>query len=106
MQDGDVHVDHLLPRQVVLHDEIWNLVLAHGFCNENKTDRLVGEHFIEKLIQRNENIMGSNHPWKKKIEQAFGEYKAAAQARRNRSLPKRLPDPWLELLARLANLLS
>lgn len=72
MLDGDVHVDHVLPRQVVLHDEIWNLVLAHGFCNEQKTDRLVGEHFIEKLIKRNENIMGSNHPWKKKVEQAIG----------------------------------
>lgn len=29
----DIHVDHLLPRQVMNHDEIWNLVLAHGDCN-------------------------------------------------------------------------
>lgn len=34
--------------------------------------RLVGKHFIEKLIARNENIMGSNHPWKAKIAAALG----------------------------------
>jgi len=67
-----VHVDHVLPREVLCHDELWNLVLAHGFCNEDKLDRLVGPHFIEKLIQRNENIMGSNHPWRQKILQQLG----------------------------------
>jgi hypothetical protein len=66
------HVDHLLPRQVVNHDEIWNLVLAHADCNMSKSDKLVGSHFIEKLIARNENIMGSNHPWKLKISSELG----------------------------------
>jgi len=37
-----------------------------------KSDRLVAEHYIIKLIARNENIMGSNHPWKKKIREALG----------------------------------
>jgi 5-methylcytosine-specific restriction endonuclease McrA len=69
---GDIHVDHVLPRQVVHHDEIWNLVLAHKECNMSKSDRLVGKHYIEKLIYRNENIMGSNHPWKQKIELTLG----------------------------------
>ena len=69
---GNIHVDHVLPRQVVNHDEIWNLVLAHQDCNLSKSDRLVGEHFILKLIHRNENIMGSNHPWKAKIERELG----------------------------------
>ena len=67
-----VHVDHVLPRQVMQHDEIWNLVLAHEFCNLQKEDRLVGAHFIRKLTARNENIMGSNHPWKKKIAESLG----------------------------------
>ena len=58
----DIAVDHVLPRQVLHHDEIWNLVLAHGYCNQLKSDLLVGPHFIEKLIIRNENIMGSSHP--------------------------------------------
>lgn len=69
----DIDVDHVLPRQIVTHDEIWNLVLAHRHCNQLKSDNVVGPHFIEKLIRRNENIMGSNHPWKSKIKNALGE---------------------------------
>jgi len=69
---NDIHVDHVLPRQVINHDEIWNLVLAHGDCNLLKSDRLVGPHFILKLIARNENIMGSNHPWKAQIAKSLG----------------------------------
>lgn len=72
MQAGSIHVDHVLPRQVVCHDEVWNLVLAHGFCNESKQDRLVPLYYLNKLDARNENIMGSNHPWKQKIEQSIG----------------------------------
>ena len=68
----DIHVDHVLPRQVLNHDEIWNLVLSHSFCNLQKSDHLVGPEYIEKLIARNENIMGSNHPWKKKIQIQLG----------------------------------
>ncbi|WP_419238643.1 HNH endonuclease [Photobacterium leiognathi subsp. mandapamensis] len=69
---NDIHVDHVLPRQVINHDEIWNLVLAHGDCNLLKSDKVVGKHFIEKLIKRNENIMGSNHPWKAHIHSHLG----------------------------------
>jgi hypothetical protein len=72
MHPGDIDVDHVLPRQVLHHDELWNLVLAHRACNLQKQDHLVGEHFILKLIARNENIMGSNHPWKKQITEALG----------------------------------
>lgn len=72
MHADDIDVDHVLPRQVLQHDEIWNLVLAHRACNVRKLDRLVGEHFILKLISRNENIMGSNHPWKKRIADMLG----------------------------------
>jgi len=76
----DVHVDHVLPRQVVNHDEIWNLVLAHGNCNLLKSDKLVGPHFIKKLVARNENIMGSNHPWKYKISTELGSTPAKRAA--------------------------
>lgn len=72
IRDNDIHVDHVLPRQVIQHDEIWNLVLSHGICNLHKNDALVGKHYFEKLVARNENIMGSNHPWKKKITDALG----------------------------------
>lgn len=70
--ESEIHVDHVLPRQVIHHDDMWNLVLAHSECNMLKADRLVGPHFIEKLIVRNENIMGSNHPWKRKISESLG----------------------------------
>ena len=70
---SDCHVDHVLPRQVLNHDEVWNLVLAHDFCNLSKLDNLVGSHYIQKLIQRNENIMRSNHPWKEKIKSSLGK---------------------------------
>ena len=74
--DGsDFHVDHVLPRMVMNHDQIWNLVLAHSYCNQSKSDKLVGKHFMEKLIFRNENIMGSNHPWKNKISLQLGRTK-------------------------------
>lgn len=72
VMDQDIHVDHVLARQAIQHDEIWNLVLCHSNCNLLKSDRLVGTHFIHKLIARNENIMGSNHPWKAQIAKALG----------------------------------
>ena len=75
ISNGDIHVDHVLPRQVLQHDEIWNLVLSHSVCNLNKDDALVGKHYLEKLMFRNENIMGSNHPWKKKISDSIGDTK-------------------------------
>lgn len=75
ISNDDIHVDHVLPRQVLQHDEIWNLVLSHSVCNLNKDDSLVGKHYLEKLMFRNENIMGSNHPWKKKISDSIGDTK-------------------------------
>jgi len=72
IMSSDIHVDHVLPRQVIQNDDIWNLVLSHSFCNEQKSDKLVGEHIIKKLIARNENIIGSNHPWKNKIKEDLG----------------------------------
>ncbi|WP_448218381.1 HNH endonuclease [Endozoicomonas sp. 2B-B] len=84
MTQDDIHVDHVLPRQVIMHDDVWNLVLSHGDCNLLKSDKLVGPHFIEKLIARNENIMGSNHPWKQKIIAVLG----TTPARRAKTLTK------------------
>jgi hypothetical protein len=75
IQEKDTHVDHVLPRSVMNHDQIWNLVLTHSYCNMSKSDKLVGKHFMEKLIFRNENIMGSNHPWKNKISLELGSNK-------------------------------
>ena len=78
--DDDVHVDHVIPREVLNHDQLWNLVLAHSYCNLKKSNQLVGKHFIEKLIFRNENIMGSNHPWKNKISRDLGADKMSRRS--------------------------
>lgn len=72
LTEGDVHVDHVIPRQFILHDEIWNLVLAHGFCNEQKSDYLPSVIYIEKLIKRNEFFIESNHPIKEKLISQLG----------------------------------
>ena len=60
-------MEHLIPRDLLQHDEEWNLTVSHRLCNENKLEALVGPHYIEKLFNRNENIIGSSHPWKGKI---------------------------------------
>ncbi|CAN5495916.1 hypothetical protein BH23CHL2_BH23CHL2_06370 [soil metagenome] len=72
MEEGDIHVDHLIPRQVVFHDDAWNLVLAHEVCNLRKSDTLPERHYIAKLIQRNENLVASNHPLKDQLIQVLG----------------------------------
>lgn len=59
---NNVHVDHVLPRTVLNHDEIWNLVLAHDVCNLQKSDLLPPKYYIEKLIERNEYFIKSRHP--------------------------------------------
>ncbi len=51
-------------------------MLAHKDCNLLKSDKLVGPHFIAKLIARNENIMGSNHPWKQHLVASLGTTKS------------------------------
>ncbi|NTW70684.1 MAG: HNH endonuclease [Eubacteriaceae bacterium] len=73
MDGHDIHVDHVIPRQVIYHDEIWNLVLAHGFCNEQKSDALPSEKYIKKLIERNEHFIASNHPIKNQLIKTMGQ---------------------------------
>ena len=80
MEGHDIHVDHLIPRQVIYHDEIWNLVLAHAFCNEQKSDALPSRKYVEKLIQRNEHFIASNHPIKNELIRTMG--KTANERRR------------------------
>ncbi|WP_409304707.1 HNH endonuclease domain-containing protein [Peribacillus sp. SCS-155] len=72
MVDDDVHVDHVIPRQLINHDDIWNLVLSHGFCNLQKSDNLPDKHYIVKLIERNEYFIKSNHPISNKLKAQLG----------------------------------
>ncbi|OLZ09048.1 HNH endonuclease [Sulfobacillus thermosulfidooxidans] len=79
MDNDEVHVDHVIPRQLVQHDELWNLVLAHRFCNLQKNDALPDAVYIEKLIARNEHFIASNHPIKQTLIRELG---ASPEARR------------------------
>jgi hypothetical protein len=66
------HVDHVIPRVVLRHDEIWNLVLAHSSCNEEKSARLPARRYLLRLYERNEYYIASNHPIKRHLIAQLG----------------------------------
>jgi CRISPR/Cas system Type II protein with McrA/HNH and RuvC-like nuclease domain len=66
-------VDHMIPHKVVGHDEIWNLVLAHEFCNQEKSDKMPSRKFVERLILRNEDVMHSDLPLKEHLKLVAGD---------------------------------
>jgi len=72
MAEENIDVDHVIPRQIVFHDEVWNLVLTHSMCNQQKSDHLPTKKHIQNLIHRNEFLIKSNHPLKDKIINALG----------------------------------
>lgn len=72
MSNNDIHVDHVIPRQLLNHDSVWNLVLAHSFCNEQKSDFLPPLSYVGKLIDRNEYLIHSNHPLKHELIKDIG----------------------------------
>ena len=65
--EDEIQVDHVIPWQALRHDEIWNLVLAHTFCNQDKSDNLPPKPFVESLFVRNEYVLDSNLPLKEKL---------------------------------------
>lgn len=69
---NDIVVDHVIPYQALMHNAIWNLVLAHDFCNENKSDNLPSLYFVENLIARNEYFIASSHPIKNTLAGQLG----------------------------------
>jgi 5-methylcytosine-specific restriction endonuclease McrA len=71
----EIEVDHVIPYHALMHNEIWNLVLSHHFCNQNKSDNLPPRHFIENLIERNEFLISSSHPLKDTLIRELGNTK-------------------------------
>lgn len=49
-------VDHVIPWSFLLEDDLWDLVLACGKCNAEKSDWLPADAFIHKLIVRNRTL--------------------------------------------------
>ena len=72
LEPDKVHVDHVIPRAYLYHDEPWNLVLSHDGCNEQKSDFLPSKYYIQKLADRNERLIKSNHPLSQGIKDALG----------------------------------
>ena len=66
-------VDHVIPWKVVQEDKVWNLVLAHALCNQNKSDQMPKGKFIERLIARNEDVMHSDLPLKEHLKLVAGD---------------------------------
>jgi hypothetical protein len=69
---GTIHVDHVIPYQAILHNQVWNLVLSHDVCNEDKLDFVPYVKFIEKLKERNEFVLKSDLPWKQLLKKDLG----------------------------------
>lgn len=67
-----VHVDHVIPRTFLQHDEIWNLVLAHSACNLAKSAQLPALRYVERLYKRNEYYIASNHPIRRQLIRQLG----------------------------------
>jgi 5-methylcytosine-specific restriction endonuclease McrA len=73
--DG-IAVDHVYPFSLMQRaawqgpnlNEVWNLVLAHGSCNGRKSNRLPTEAEVQRLLERNEAIIGSPHPLRRALE--------------------------------------
>lgn len=72
LEPNKTHVDHVIPRAFLCHDEPWNLVLSHDSCNEQKSDFLPSRYYIRKLVDRNERLIKSNRPLSQRIKQALG----------------------------------
>lgn len=67
-----IHVDHVIPYQAILHNQVWNLVLSHESCNEDKLDFIPSIKFIEKLKERNEFVLKSDLPLKQHLKKDLG----------------------------------
>ncbi|OBG38130.1 hypothetical protein A5673_15625 [Mycobacterium sp. E3198] len=79
--DYSADVDHYFPHMLMSRgvfvdlDDVWNLVLACAVCNRGpsgKFDRLPHGDFLERLWQRNEQLINSHHPLRESIIAATG----------------------------------
>lgn len=55
-----VHVDHFIPRAFIRDDKMWNLVLACPTCNLKKNEKLAPMTYLNKLLDRNKEIIIRN----------------------------------------------
>ncbi len=53
----DISVDHVLPWSFMYSDDIWNLVITSKRFNSSKSNSIPSKEYIEKLKQRNKNLV-------------------------------------------------
>jgi 5-methylcytosine-specific restriction endonuclease McrA len=71
------HVDHVIPYSLAKFMDtdvhhVWNLVNACSECNLSKFNKMPEYGVVERVYQRNEYYIHSNHPLKDAIIQATG----------------------------------
>ena len=76
----DIEFDHVIPYNALKHNEIWNLVLAHSFCNQDKSDNIPPLQFVNNLIQWNEYFIASSHPIKNTLIELLGATRAGTES--------------------------
>lgn len=55
---SNFQVDHFIPWSFVKNDKLWNLVPSCSKCNRNKSDLIMKEEYLLKLIERNKGELG------------------------------------------------
>jgi HNH endonuclease len=80
LTETDIHVDHVIPRMFLCHDEIWNSVLTDSRCNLSKNARLPSTEYLERLYERNEYFIASNHPIRRHLVEQTGTTREKRQA--------------------------
>ena len=57
LAENDISVDHVIPWSFMYSDDIWNLVLTSKSHNSSKSNSIPSEEVIQKLKERNEQIV-------------------------------------------------
>ncbi|ANY70551.1 HNH endonuclease [Paenibacillus sp. BIHB 4019] len=50
-------IDHVIPWSYLYSDDLWNLVFAHQTCNSSKSNVVPNEAMIQRLEERNNNLL-------------------------------------------------
>ncbi len=58
IKQTNCHLDHFIPWKFVKDDQLWNLVMSCPHCNESKNDKMPNIKYLDKIIIRNEKILG------------------------------------------------
>lgn len=59
-------MDHFIHWSFVKDDQIWNLVFSCSHCNETKNNKIPSYDYLNKLIERNKNILNNSFDIKQK----------------------------------------